>query len=167
MIESLKERISDTAKHALSAYQKGGKRSLISTVYSAHIPQSLSELQQTLQDTEQHLRGSAMKAEVISSELNMMKTHLWSIAKVMQGGNRQTSISGISVALLNMSRSCFDRLADSLVHMSRTTKELKDRIPDLDRSAPVRQSVREKINGQHFRRDSYGMERQPVENLEL
>lgn len=167
VIGRMKERIADTAKRAVSACREGGKKALTSTLHAAHIPQMLSGLQQTLQDTERRLRGSVTKTELVSAELNSVRTHLRNAVKVMEGDAPQAGVSEKPIKLLETTRKCFERLANAFGQMSRTTGELKAKIPDLDRSAPVRQSVREKINGQHFRRDSCGMERQPVENMEL
>lgn len=168
IIERTKERIVDTAKRAVIACRDGGRNALISTLHAAHIPRLLSGLQQTLQDTERRLQGSVAKTEAVSAEWNMAKAHLRNAGRVMNGGIPQADVSAKPVKLLGAIRNMFQAQANAFGHMSHATGQLKEKIPDLDKSGKTeRQSVRQKMSVKHFRGKDQGKERQPVEAAEL
>lgn len=168
VIERTKERIVDAAKRAVSACRDGGRNALISTLHAAHIPRLLSGLQQTLQDTERRLQGSVAKTDAVSAEWNMAKAHLRNAGRVMNGGTPQADVSAKPVKLLGAIRNMFQAQANAFGHMSRAAGQLKEKIPDLDKSGKnERQSVRQKMSGRHFRGKGQGKERRPVEAAEL
>lgn len=168
IIERTKKRVVDTAKRAVTACRDGGRNALISTLHAAHIPRLLSGLQQALQDTERRLQESAAKTDAVSAEWNMAKAHLRNAGRVMNGGTPQADMSAKPIKLLEIIRNMLQAQANVFGRMSRATGQLKEKIPDLDKSGTAqRQSVRQKMSGRHFRGKGQGKERRPVEAAEL
>ena len=141
VVERVKETFRDTAGRAA----KLSHDALVSTIHAAHIPGLLEKVQSVLHDTELRMRKSAHKAEVISDELHAANVHLGNAGRTVSGKAVQQHIAADRPGALRLIRSGFLGLANTFERMSGTTARLRAKIPNLDKTAQNRESVRAKI----------------------
>lgn len=141
------ERVKDTIRGAAGRTAKLSRGALVSALHAAHIPGLLEKVQSVLHDTELRMRRSAQKAAAMSEELHAATVHLGNVGRTASGKPAQQLTLNERKGVLGMIRAGFLGMANTFERLSDVTARLRAKIPDLDKAAQSRESVRDKIQG--------------------
>lgn len=143
VVERVKDTIHDTAGRAA----KCSRSALVATLHAAHIPGLLEKVQSVLRDTELRMRKSARKTEIVSGEIHAANVHIGNVGRTVNGKVAQQPAPVESKGGLRLIRASFLGLASTFERLSGATARLRAKIPDLDKAAQGRESVRDRIQG--------------------
>lgn len=141
------ERVKDTLRDTAGRAAKFSRSALVSTLHAAHIPGLLEKVRSVLHDTELRMRKSAHKAEIVSGEIHAANVHIGNVGRTINGKATQQPAPVESMGVLRLIRASFLGLASTFERMSGATARLRAKIPDLDKAAQGRESVRDRIQG--------------------
>ena len=156
------ERVKDTIRDTAGRAAKFSRSALVSTLHAAHIPALLEKVQSVLHDTELRMRRSAHKAEIVSSEIHAANVYLGNVGRTVNGKAVQQPRPVENKGMFQLIRAGFLGLANTFERMSGATARLRAKIPDLNKAAQGRESVRARIQGLK-RQSAPGRERQATE----